>query len=372
MLPPALPSKATSSMPVRPIRPPRSSSSDKWVPSSQTRELSLSPRKDWKLKGNSGSLPHTPVDHATQVVPSSQSNERELQLPDLPSLPDVCRTPDSPLRMEGSPLSPLLPLEGTGPDPLDGRALAAGLPSPQVVESSQSQFENDISSAWAETISARHAALTWSNEGEEAGTPSSPNRPVDSQGYDANDEYSQFQDTSSQPSTSTPSELIKSPFRTPSRRRGKEPAESYPVEPYLRTPSQLRDFVQMFDKRDELGNPLSSGEEESEAHSRPVSPSPSPSTRRAAPSGHGQGMPGTILRTKRRMRHASPPSSYAERPPRSRRRGSEEDLDPSQQCAEDFHPDSISDSSSSVWAIPTPAREFLDMYDESQDSQAPL
>ncbi|KAI9066387.1 hypothetical protein FKP32DRAFT_1565877 [Trametes sanguinea] len=345
-------------MPIRPpIRPSRSSSSDKWVPSSQARELSLSPRKDWKRR-DSDSLPHTPVEHPSQVVPSSQSSERELQLSDiLPPVPDVYKTPDSPLQADGSPLSPLVPLAKDGLDPLEEGDLAAGLPSLEVVESSQSQFENEISPTWAETLSARQAALSWcaSKPDEENSASSSPKRSIESQGYDANDEYSQSQDAQSQPSTFTPSAPITSPFHTPSRRRDPDAAESYPVEPYLRTPSQLRDFVHMFDERDDTGNSLTSIRDDGEADSPPASPSPS--SRRMARAGQDEDL--------------TPPCSYAERPPRSRRRGSEEELGPSQNSADEFDPDFSSRSSPPSLVLPTPAREFLEMYDESQESQAP-
>ncbi|OSC98678.1 hypothetical protein PYCCODRAFT_1470824 [Trametes coccinea BRFM310] len=370
MLPPALPLKAPSShMPIRPpLQHPRSSSSDKWVPSSQARELSLSPRKDWKRKDASDSLPHTPVDHTGQVVPSSQSNERELQLSDvLPPASDIYKTPASPLHVDGLPLSTLVPLVEDSPDPLEEGDLAAALPSREVVESSQSQYENEISSAWAETLSARQAALSWDRNGEESSAPSSPKRSNESQGYDANDEFSQSQDAQSQPSTFTPSDPITSPFHTPSRRRSQESAESYPVEPYLRTPSQLRAFVHMFDERDDTGNVLLSTTDDGEADSPAASPSPS--SRRMTRPDQSEATPERSRGTKRPLRDLTPPCSYAERPPRSRRRGSEEDLDPSQRRADDSDPDLSSGSSSPSLVFPTPVREFFEMYDESQESQ---
>ncbi|KAL7282212.1 hypothetical protein ACG7TL_003681 [Trametes sanguinea] len=327
MLPPALPLKVPSShMPIRPpLRHPRSSSSDKWVPSSQARELSLSPRKDWKRKDASDSLPHTPVDHTGQVVPSSQSNERELQLSDvLPPASDIYKTPASPLHVDGLPLSPLVPLVEDSPDPLEEGDLAAALPSREVVESSQ-RIE---------------------------------------MGYDANDEFSQSQDAQSQPSTFTPSDPITSPFHTPSRRRSQESAESYPVEPYLRTPSQLRAFVHMFDERDDTGNVLLSTTDDGEADSPAASPSPS--SRRMTRPDQSEATPERSRGTKRPLRDLTPPCSYAERPPRSRRRGSEEDLDPSQRRADDSDPDLSSGSSSPSLVFPTPVREFFEIDREAK------
>lgn len=157
MLPPPLPPKASSStMPTRPLlRRPQSSSSDRWVPSSQTQELSI-PRESQKH----ADVPHTPVDQKTQIVPSSQSHEREMRISDvLPPMSDIYKTPASPLERTSSPVSPLLPDSDEGVHPPTGY-FVAGQSSPRFVQSSQSQSEHDLTSSWAEMLGTRQAALS--------------------------------------------------------------------------------------------------------------------------------------------------------------------------------------------------------------------
>lgn len=157
MLPPPLPPKASSStMPTRPLlRRPHSSSSDRWVPSSQTQELSI-PKESQKH----ADVPHTPVDQKTQIVPSSQSHEREMRISDvLPPMSDIYKTPASPLKRTSSPVSPLLPDSDEGVHPPTGY-FAAGQSSPRFVQSSQSQSEHDLTSSWAEMLGTRQAALS--------------------------------------------------------------------------------------------------------------------------------------------------------------------------------------------------------------------
>ncbi|KAH9894397.1 hypothetical protein C8Q73DRAFT_790942 [Cubamyces lactineus] len=277
MPPPPPPLRPSSTiMPARTIpRSPRSSSSDKWVPSSQTQELSISPPKKRRTMDMSSAIPHTPVDQETQVIPSSQSNERELQMSDVfppTRTPGAYGTPASPLEAKSLSVSPLLPGRETNADHLE-TGFKAGLPSHEIVESSQSQYEHEISSQWADVIGSRKAALSEScdpREGDIDTIPSSPARPVRSQDYDANDEYSQSQDACSQSSTFGSSDPHTSPLRPVSPYT--DSTSSYNPTPFPITPSQVRRFVNMFDGRDESGNELPDiGEGE---RSRSVSPSP--------------------------------------------------------------------------------------------------
>ena len=163
MPPPPLPYKPSSAiMPARTIpRSPRSSSSDKWVPSSQTQELSISPPKGRRTMDMSPAVPHTPIDHGTQVIPSSQSNERELQMSDVfPSAvsPGIYATPASPLQASTLPASLSLPGRDDDTDSPE-TGIEAGSPRHEIVESSQSQYEHEISPGWAEIIASRKAAL---------------------------------------------------------------------------------------------------------------------------------------------------------------------------------------------------------------------
>ncbi|KAI9001324.1 hypothetical protein BD414DRAFT_29983 [Trametes punicea] len=318
MPPPSLPFKVPSSdMPVRPpLRRARSSSSEKWVPSSQTQELSISPPRSRESNDVSRTISHTPKDQITHVVPSSQSSERELQMSDvLPPAPDIYKTPISPLRPDRSSLSPLVSDAGDSPDPLEEGALASGLPSPEVIESSQSQYEHEISPFWAETIAARQAALSWGTQ-DQVGrvTPlSSPRRPAESQDYDANDEYSQSQGTYSPPSTFATSQPRTSPLHASSQSTNSSGSDR--VEPYPVTPSQFRRFVDMFNNRDEFGNELALDEEESDVPERSASPSPS-SRRRARPELLQEGAEASP--TRKRARVSTSSYSHANRSPRSR------------------------------------------------------
>ncbi|KAI0332451.1 hypothetical protein GY45DRAFT_1299022 [Cubamyces sp. BRFM 1775] len=179
-------------------------------------------------------------------------------------------TPASPLEANSLPTSPLLPERDDDPDPLETE-FKAGLPRHEVVESSQSQYENEISSEWADVMAARKANLSGPRyEDDKDMVPSSPTRPIRSQDYDANDEYSQSQDACSEPSTFGPSGPHTSPLRPVSQYT--DSTDSYNPTPYPITPSQVRRFVNMFENRDESGNELPGFEEDD--RSRSVSPSP--------------------------------------------------------------------------------------------------
>lgn len=282
MPPPPLPHKASSpSMPTRPaLRPPLSSSSDRWVPSSQSQELSI-PLLESRGGTNSSAVPHTPIGQSTQVIPSSQSHERELRITDvLHTEPDAFRTPDSPLQRCRSPVSPLLPDTGMEHD------MDILPPSPGFVESSQSQTGHELSTVWAEAIGSRQAALDrysyslfalqrdltglFRPAGVADIPSSSPPRPAASQDYDAQDEYSQSQECYSQASTFGHSQHPSSPFQAASQFTDASNSSSY--TPYPETPPQFRDFLGMFENRDEFGNELPPPPDRL---SRPPSPSPS-------------------------------------------------------------------------------------------------
>ena len=159
MPPPPLPLKAAvlsrptspSAMPIlRPYhshRPP-TPLSEKWVPSSQTQELSLpgSPVSG----GNSSDETHEArCRRASQVVPSSQLSERELEFLGDAERPSDARQSHLSPRPSPVPIQPGHTEEGVADDASpDG-----------YVESSQSQFETEITPAWAESIAARREEL---------------------------------------------------------------------------------------------------------------------------------------------------------------------------------------------------------------------
>ncbi|KAI0356505.1 hypothetical protein OH77DRAFT_1401123 [Trametes cingulata] len=296
------------------------------------------------------------MDQGSQVVPSSQSNERELRISDvLPPATDLYKTPASPLRPNDTPITPLVPDAESDATP--------GSPSKGIVESSQSQSEHDITALMAETLSARQSTLSWYGGKHDLPdhTPSSPPRPAESQDYDANDEYSQSQ-SQSQSQAST--------FSSPTRPSASSQYTQYTdslgssLDPYPITPSQVRRFKDMFEGRDEYGNELAQASpggrsQGGRARSESRSPSPSPSARRVAR------RDGSSPSSTPRGRAAGAPLSYsyAERPSRSRMldedvlEGTEDE--PSQPLGNSQVP--VEESQ-----FPTPVRHFLDMFDGSQ------
>ncbi|TFK92938.1 hypothetical protein K466DRAFT_658858 [Polyporus arcularius HHB13444] len=237
-LPPQAASTATPRLPLPvPAQKPCSTSSDKWVPSSQTQELSI-PAYHGAGHPSSDLTPRARFAGETQVVPSSQLYEMELQMP-----------PASASATEN---------DGSG-----------GAHSPEVVESSQ-QLEAEMDATWAGTVAARQAALGWSKEadgGTRPRTPSPSPRKTESQDYDAQDEFSSQEDDS-QPS----SDIHASPLRMPSQMT--QSSASYDSQSTASTPPQVRHFRDMFKGRDEHGNELSS--QRGTASRRPLSPVPSP------------------------------------------------------------------------------------------------
>ncbi len=129
--------------------------------------------------------------------------------------------------------------------------------------------------------------------------PSSPPRPTESQDYDAQDEYSQSQDANSQPSTFASPDPRTSPLHVASQYTD---ASSSSLPPYPQTPTQFREFLSMFDGRDEFGNelPVADGAVGHTAgRSRSVSPLPAsrqtarldgPSSE-SSPASHAHGSP---------------------------------------------------------------------------------
>lgn len=185
---------------------------------------------------------------------------------------------------------------------------------------------------------------------------SSPPRPAASQDYDAQDEYSQSEEGYSQASTFGHSQHPSSPFQAASQFTDASNSSSY--TPYPETPPQFRDFLGMFENRDEFGNELPPPPDRL---SRP--PSPSPST--------GQ-------RARLHDRNATSPPSHTYGPPSSRRSELEdaepdlldEILDSQFGNSQSHLEDSDYGSSSLPEVYPTPVRDFLDMFEESQQSQA--
>ena len=145
MPPPPLPLKISipSSMPTPPTFHSGKPRSSGWVPSSQTQELSI---PGWQDAPSADSAPPMPLERASQIVPSSQSQERELEMP------------PSPMQRASRHMATLSPLQV---EPLHhvGCDVDKELPSPEVIESSQSQIEADITPEWAAAIAARTAEI---------------------------------------------------------------------------------------------------------------------------------------------------------------------------------------------------------------------
>ncbi|KAI0676998.1 hypothetical protein C8Q78DRAFT_59323 [Trametes maxima] len=371
MPPPSLPRKANpSAMPSRrAFRSPPSRSSDDWVPSSQPHETSIPRPERANDTEASGSVPCTPVDQSSQIVPSSQSNERELRIPEgQPTISDIPRVPAAALSHDSFfPLS-MTDSEDRHSPSQDG--FTGEFPSPTFVESSQSQYEHDLTASHAEMIDARRTALLWGKEAEPASIPSSsPPRPVESQDYYANDEYSQSQDTCSQPSTFGSSQPPASSSRISSQ------SGTYDEMSYPQTPSQLRHFTDMFLNRDEFGNELpQSGAEGGGSTTRPRSVSPSPTSRKKPRLEDPRGESSLTFSPQQRI---SPSPSHAHPGHglrvhhRERSSGHGDDmlgeLSTSHPTSQSFM-DELEDDSSSQ-ELPSAMQDFLAMFDGSQPSQ---
>ncbi|KAI0771987.1 hypothetical protein BD413DRAFT_475139 [Trametes elegans] len=296
----------------------------------------------------------------TQVVPTSQSNERELKISDqLPPLPELYTTPSSPLRRRGSPVSSLVSTPENDPGSLED-FLVTGPPSPRFVESSQSQTEHEITSPAVNAMKARHEILMQSGRDHVLDiSSSSPPRPTESQDYDANDEHSESQDSSHSFSfDSLPPRLSPGPVS-----QYTQSSASYGS--YSETPSEVRAFVDMFKGRDEFGNELPAFAGNS---GRSCSVSPSPTSQRLEGSSSEKGLQHT------RSSSTSVSHSYARRSsePTSHdslqavdaqddAEGSQLDVSPSQ---EEDHPL----DSSAIQVLPTPVRDFFAMFEESPSS----
>ncbi|KAI0824655.1 hypothetical protein BC628DRAFT_1410783 [Trametes gibbosa] len=267
----------------------------------------------------------------------------------LDMAPDVCRTPDSPLQRCRSPVSPSL---------LDSEAerdTVVSPPSPDFVESSQSQSEHELSASWAEVIGLRRAALM--RYGQSVNlydySPSSPSRPAESQDYDAHDEYSQSQGSYSQASTFAHSELHSSPLCGASQFT--DASSSSSLTPYSEVPSQFLDFLSMFENRDEFGNELLAPVEglSRSAFAPPITREQTRSDEcsRASPPSHAYGSPSS---PRRDLEDAAPGSS-------------DEVMEESQLGeSQDYAEDSDYGSSDIPDVYPTPVRDFLAMFEESQ------
>ncbi len=127
-------------------------SSEKWVPSSQTQELSIPRYEDMQDDQSSDDGRPARRGRASQVVPSSQLSERELE---VPHGTPAHRSPQSTIVVDGEAASTSAPVApATNGDPEDSMIH-------EIVESSQSQYETEITAAWAETLAARREALRW-------------------------------------------------------------------------------------------------------------------------------------------------------------------------------------------------------------------
>ncbi|KAI0722207.1 hypothetical protein C8T65DRAFT_134921 [Cerioporus squamosus] len=260
MPPPDLPQQAASTSTLHrplpdPIQRPHSTSSDRWVPSSQTQELSIPAYYGGHHDHLSNPENRAPFVGGTQVVPSSQTDEIELQMPPVstggPGTPREAHPPS--LQIYTSPYV--------------GNSGSSEAHSPEVIESSQ-QMETEMDAAWGETVAARHAAIGWSKEGDghaPARTPSPSPRTTESQDYDAQDEFSSQEDTS-QPSF----DIRTSPLRVPSQMT--ESSASYDSQSVTITPPQVRRFRDMFKGRDEYGNELPSPSQQASDSRRSLSP----------------------------------------------------------------------------------------------------
>ncbi|EJF62854.1 hypothetical protein DICSQDRAFT_179560 [Dichomitus squalens LYAD-421 SS1] len=332
MPPPPLPFKAllhsspasSLTMPTLSSSPayrPHPSSPIRWVPSSQTQELSIPRITGLPDRHSSDETRRGRRRSATQVVPSSQPDERELELPSGSS--DHCDVHQ--LRAcEARP----------GPNPLQASDTDEGHAhdtSPgELIESSQSQFEVEITPAWAERIATRRAELCGSKQEQQAGgsslSPSSPPRAAETQDYDAESEYSSSVDEVSQSSVSGQS------------------------GPRSSTPSQYRRFCEMFEGRDDDGNELPREETASARRSRSASP--------------------TWDRGRDACERACSPLPSSSPSARSDRHIPREEAtaSPQAECAVDGE---SSYGSSYSETTPTAFREYWEMFSDSQIQDAP-
>ena len=287
MPPPPLPLKALlpSSSPLSPTetmpRPahfhrPRSVSSEKWVPSSQTQELSIPRYEDMQDDRSSDDARHPAHrGRASQVVPSSQLSEKELEILHGTYHCNACDPPSSSVLVDGRDRPTLSVTLMSAPTATDGDSEQSIIH--ETVESSQSQFETEITAAWAETIAARREALRWCvsplllrplspaahalpysrpRKSSSSLPSSSPPRPVETQDYDAQSEWSPSIDEVSQSLTKDPRT---SPLVPPSQLPSAESSGSYgdsDSTSYSVLPSQVRRFLETFEGRDEDGNEL--------------------------------------------------------------------------------------------------------------------
>ena len=151
MPPPPVPLKAffpSSDMPFiyrRNVRSP-SRESDKWVPSSQSQEISI-PRPEFPA-GHSSYERAPRFGGSSQFVPSSQDSEKELPL-------RIRQLEDPPPPSENITLG-VGHIDGTLHSNEEDEEV---LSSPEVIESSQSQVETEIDAVWADAL--RIGRLRW-------------------------------------------------------------------------------------------------------------------------------------------------------------------------------------------------------------------
>ncbi|KAI1789036.1 hypothetical protein LXA43DRAFT_601610 [Ganoderma leucocontextum] len=351
LLPSSRPLSATVPTPLMPrpaqLHRPRSVSSEKWVPSSQTQELSIPRYEDMQDDQSSDEVRPTRRGRASQVVPSSQLSEKELE---------VLHGTSDHRDAQGPASSAVL---ADGPDdsassyPPAASPAAGGEPeestSHEIVESSQSQIETEITATWADILAARRETLRWSKKSNSSLPSSSPPRAVETQDYDAQSEWSSSIDEVSQSLTMDPRT---SPLQPPSQLPSAESSGSYEDSEsmsYSVLPSQVRRFLETFEGRDENGNELSRDAGAGVAQSRSSSPTQD--------RGRSLG---------RRGRQASLG------PPESQGKNCDAITASPLTIPEDYGSDSGSCYGSSFPStMPTPLRNFLEMFPDTQTQDQP-
>nr|VWO94742.1 C2H2-type domain-containing protein [Ganoderma boninense] len=314
----------------------RPTSSQDWVPSSQTQELSIPRYEDIQDDQPSSTVRLGHRGRSSQVIPSSQLSERELELFHGSSARNSSSSPvlaDRPGEL-GSVSGPMSPTKDRDTD---------GSITPEIVESSQSQFETEITAAWAEILATRREALRRPKENG-SGLSSSPPRVVQTQDYDAESEWSPSIDEVSQSLTM---DLRTSPLEAPSQLPSAGSSGSYAgsdSESYFALPSQMRRFLETFEGRDEDGNELPH-----DVGARPARP------RSSSPRHHGEHEP------HQRGRHPSLLSSETQRETWDAITAS-----PPAIPKEDFADGESSYGSSLPSTMPTPLRNFLEMFPDTQ------
>ncbi|KAH9927149.1 uncharacterized protein BXZ73DRAFT_102738 [Epithele typhae] len=141
------------------------------------------------------------------------------------------------------------------------------MPSPEVIESSQSQFETEITASVVEGLATRNAALIQSgtvSSGSSAKLPQST-PPPETQCYDAHDEMSS-QDVSSQASSFSVSVARTLPLVMPSQL---PPSMADSTQSSFGDHSVVRRFLEVFDGRDGDGNDFSGSYATSSSESIP-------------------------------------------------------------------------------------------------------